>query len=114
MSNAVTNAPTHSAGAGCAFKSLGARDCYAKTLEQFDESVHSEELIESYKKSDQIVRLCYGKMAMGAPLLLSVFPDRREQHKLDRSAEPNVFVKVMLYPHGPNCNNMMNPNLCFK
>eukprot|EP01083_Nonionella_stella_P191388 708435_1 len=85
MSNAVTNAPTHSAGAGCAFKSLGARDCYAKTLEQFDESVHSEELIESYKKSDQIVRLCYGKMAMGAPLLLSVFPDRREQHKLDRT-----------------------------
>ncbi len=56
-------------------------------MKDFDESIHHEELMGSYKISDLLVRLCHGKMCLNAPLLMSVHPDRREQKGMREMTE---------------------------
>ena len=81
MQHAASTNPTP-AGKSHAFKSISATDTYKADRDEFEESQHIEELKESYSKSDEIVRLCQGKLCHRAPLIMHTYPDRRQQNQL--------------------------------
>ncbi len=61
---------------------MASDETYAKTLNDFEESIHFDELNGSYSISDKVKALCDGKLCMNAPLIMMVHPDRREENKL--------------------------------
>ena len=94
MQNASSTNPTH-AGKSHAFQSISATDTYKADRDEFKESKHIEELKESYSKSDEVVRLCQGKLCHKAPLIMHTFPDRRKQNALDGTSFTELFPQEL-------------------
>eukprot|EP01083_Nonionella_stella_P058297 152735_1 len=77
IGNVTSVTPSHCTGNETGFKTKPAGDKYADILKEYDEDKHRNVLEASLEISESICNRVNGKMCMGAPLIASVFPERR-------------------------------------